>query len=504
MTPVPEGAPSSMSDAERDAYLEVALRHAPDAGIDAPAALSAAILREARGAAAQAAPQRTWSGTASGPSSGAGVAVALLRLWTWLARPPVAGAFASLMLATLVGVMWWGEPIERALERPLAKADYAPAGPAAPAAPAVPAVPAAPAERAERVAPVPAVTSVEPRPALTERSVALADAGSVPPVRQRAQASPGVADPPAVAAARATLQSSPPQAGSAAAHDSAARLARQAQASPGAARLPADESSPAGAAPTTAGAAGTGAMPPPDEMARPHLPGQANPAMPEANERAGDVRAAAAAGVGSNAGPSADVPPPRATAEATQPPKAKAEAETTAREMNAMIPPAAAPSAQGARPPVAVTRAETRRRVEVQASNLGRLAAPAPPVSAQATINARPLLSLRLSMLTRGEGWSWRTGTAVPRPVDAALRQWLARLDNAAGDGWQEAGVSGDAQAPGIVLELLLDGLPRARIQLDTDSVRFSDNADTARPLRAELSAPAVQDLRTVLEALAR
>ena len=492
MTNGPDGTPPAMSDAERDAYLEVALRHAPDAGIDAPASLSAAILREARGAASQAAPRQPWSGTAADPLGGAGVAAALLRLWTWLARPPVAGALASVMVATLAGVMWWGEPIERTLERPMAKADSAPAVLAAPAAPAAP---------AERVAAVPALSHVEPPPALTERSMVLADAGVVPKTRQRAVAAQGVAEQSAVSAARATQQSSPAQAHNAAAADSPVRLAKQDQASQGVARLPDDDGSTAAAAPTSAG---SGAMRAPEEMARLLPPGTAKAATPAAKERPDEVRAATAAGVSSNAGPPANVPAPRAAAEVVQQAPAKVEAEKAAREANEMIPPAASPSGEGARPPVAVARAETRRRIEVQASNLGRLAAPAPLASAGGTVKIRPLLSLLRAMPPQGEGWSWRVGVAGPRAVDAALRQWLERLNDAAGDGWREAAVPGDVQAPAIVLDLLLDGRPRARIQLDADAVRFSDNADTARPLRAALPAPAAQDLRAVLETLAR
>ncbi len=505
MTHVPNGAPSPMSVAERDAYLEVALRHAPDADIDAPASVSAAILREARGAAAQAVPSRPWSGKASDLSGGAGVAAALLRFWAWLARPPVAGAFASVMVATLSGVMWWGEPIERTLERPVAEADPAPAAPAASSAPAVPATPAVPAVPAERLVAVPAATSVEPSAALTERSEVLADASVVPRVRQRAEAAPGVADPPAVSAARAALQSSPPQVGNAAATDSAAHLAKQAQAPPGAARVQADQGA---AAATSPAPAGIGAMQAPEEPARLRLPDRANPATPEAKERADELQGSTPAGVSSNAGPPADVPSLRTQAEVAKQAPAKVEAEKAAREANAMIPPAASPSAERARPPVAVAGDDARRRLESQRSNLGlapgRLAAPAPLASAGGTIKIRPLLSLLRAMPLRGEGWSWRTGAAGPRPVDAALRQWLVWLDDAAGDGWQDAAVPGDARAPNIVLELLLEGRPRARIQLDAEAVRFSDIADTARPLRAALSAPAMQDLRTVLEALAR
>ncbi len=90
-------------DPERDAWLRAALAHAPDADIAAPPALSAAILRGA------AHPPR-----AAAPALGQ----RLLDAWSWLARPPVAAAFASVMLATVVGVMWWGRPIDEAMPRP--------------------------------------------------------------------------------------------------------------------------------------------------------------------------------------------------------------------------------------------------------------------------------------------------------------------------------------------------------------------------------------------------
>ena len=279
-------------------------------------------------------------------------------------------------------------------------------------------------------------------------------------------------------------------------------MAKRAQAPLGAAHVQADQGAVAAAAPPPAG---IGANPAPEETARLHLPGQANPAPTEVKERADEPRAPAAAGASANAGPPLDVLPPRAAAEVVRQAPAKVEAEKAARDVNGLIPPPAARSAEAARPSAAV-RAEARRRVEVQASSLGRLAvpAPAPLTSAGGMVKIRPLLSLLRAMPPQGEGWSWRVGVAGPRAADAALRQWLERLDVAAGDGWQEAAWHGDVQAPGIVLDLLLDGRPRARIQLDADSVRFSDNADAARPLRAALPAPAAQDLRTGLEALAR
>jgi hypothetical protein len=109
----PRRPPPDPADAERDAYLQGALRHAPDADVAPPASLSEAILREARGATStRVEPVRGWD--------------AVLAFWSWLARPPVAAGFASLMVATLAGVMWWGQPIE-------APRDEAPARSSAPA-----------------------------------------------------------------------------------------------------------------------------------------------------------------------------------------------------------------------------------------------------------------------------------------------------------------------------------------------------------------------------------
>ncbi len=102
-------------DAPRDPRLLEALRHAPDADAAPPPALSRAILRAAHEAVA--AP---------------GWAARALAAWRWLARPPVAAGFASVMLATLVGLMWWGRPIDEGLRapEPVATAPAAAPGPA--------------------------------------------------------------------------------------------------------------------------------------------------------------------------------------------------------------------------------------------------------------------------------------------------------------------------------------------------------------------------------------
>ena len=102
-------------DDERDAHLREALRHAPDADAAPPSALSQSILRQARLAAA---PAPTPASTSRGS------------LWSLLSswmRPPVAAGFASLMVATLVGVMWWERPIDEPLTEARAPAAAAPA-----------------------------------------------------------------------------------------------------------------------------------------------------------------------------------------------------------------------------------------------------------------------------------------------------------------------------------------------------------------------------------------
>jgi len=106
-------------DLPRDAWLSEALRHAPDADAAPPAELSETILRQARNAVKTAAPPRSTH--------------PLWQAWSWLARPPIAAGFATLMVATLVGVMWWDKPLDDALPRaeaPATASDNAAAAPA--------------------------------------------------------------------------------------------------------------------------------------------------------------------------------------------------------------------------------------------------------------------------------------------------------------------------------------------------------------------------------------
>ncbi|MFL6664037.1 MAG: hypothetical protein ACJ8G7_17835, partial [Rhizobacter sp.] len=161
--------PPSADDAERDAWLRAALRHAPDAGVDAPAALSATIL-----AAAHASARR-----APGPRRAATPWPA--RLWHWLAQPAAGAAFASILVATTVGLLWWNRPLPEAerlvpvTQRPVETQGTPTATTAAGAAPEVAPAPApqtAPAPvndvpatsaKAPAAAPAPLARRAEPR-----------------------------------------------------------------------------------------------------------------------------------------------------------------------------------------------------------------------------------------------------------------------------------------------------------------------------------------------------
>lgn len=197
-----------------DPHLLAALRHAPDRDALPPPELSARILAAARDAVRPLPAASPWS-----------------RFAAWLVQPQVGAAFATLALATLLGVMWSTHeppeptsapaPAPRADERvaappaPPASTDALPAVPALPPAPptTLPAPPAEPraAAKAERrqaqareataksvtdASPAPAPSAAPPPPA----EAALAKADAAPPVPP-----PPAAPPSAMAAAPAPL-----------------------------------------------------------------------------------------------------------------------------------------------------------------------------------------------------------------------------------------------------------------------------------------------------------
>lgn len=136
-----------------DPHLQTALRHAPDRDLAAPPELGEALRRQARQAAAERRPR--------GPGW-------IERWFGGLSRPVAGGAFATLLIAGFVGLMWQQGPPPEALP---GRADAPAIEPAAPPAPvaAVPApVPApapAPATETRREAPPPRAKVAAPAPA---------------------------------------------------------------------------------------------------------------------------------------------------------------------------------------------------------------------------------------------------------------------------------------------------------------------------------------------------
>ncbi len=166
-----------MSD-PRDPHLLAALRHAPDRDALPPPELSARILAAARDAVRPLPAASPWS-----------------RFANWLTQPQVGAAFATLALATLLGVMWSTHepPAPTSAPAPTPPASDRVAGPTAPtplaeALPAVPTVPMAPPMTA-------------PAPRAEPPTAAQAERRQAPP----REAPPPAAPPPAMAAAPAPL-----------------------------------------------------------------------------------------------------------------------------------------------------------------------------------------------------------------------------------------------------------------------------------------------------------
>jgi hypothetical protein len=93
----------SNGDEPVDAHLRAALRHAPDADAAPSAALSAAILSQARAAALH----RPASSQATALSPASPLLTWLRQGWMALSQPALATGLASVMVASVVGVMWW-------------------------------------------------------------------------------------------------------------------------------------------------------------------------------------------------------------------------------------------------------------------------------------------------------------------------------------------------------------------------------------------------------------
>jgi hypothetical protein len=115
---------ASPDDEAPDAWLKGALLHAPDAQADAPSALTHNILRESRLALELDESARVKSLVAKPEPTRR--SHWLIAAWNQLTRPAVAAGFASVMVATLAGVLWWDKPLDERGDPPMAAAAPSP------------------------------------------------------------------------------------------------------------------------------------------------------------------------------------------------------------------------------------------------------------------------------------------------------------------------------------------------------------------------------------------
>ena len=476
-------------DDPRDAYLQQALRHAPDADVAPPPALTEAIRREARAAAPAAVSPAALPQRRGTPPSGRAWVAALEAVWDWLVQPRIATGFASLMVATLAGVMWWGEPIDPALE----ERRQAPAAPAPdPAGPEIAAPTPHPAAGTE-----PRRTAESARPSATATATATATAPALaaaadpapPPelAKRRAEAAPV----PARQAAEPVQRADP-------AAPKRKETARVAAAKSAGADTRADVRADGHASSPTKSLADSRADSPADSRAGTPPAAARNHPLAVAEAPAPTAAPAPPAAAAPVVAPpaAADVRPgsgaaPRAESGTDN--KASAVAHDAARERTV--------AATGA----PAGRAEFKREgAGLQQQSLR----PAPTA-------ARALTRLRSEIAASPAPWQWRWRDAPARAVDAGLLDWLARADAAAGDAWvpdarvgavdavgTAPAASGPPDAAGGTLLLLRDGVVHSRLQPGADGLRLL--SPSAGLLRAALPAATAFDLRSALDALAR
>jgi len=450
------------SGAEHDAYLRSALRHAPDAALAPPDALDHAILRRARSATADVdagspvsipSPRenpRKHRPSASDSRLGR-IVTGLAGAWSWLARPAVASGFAGVMVATLVGVMWWGRPLDEAMP-----GRYEPPAPSAPAA--SDRDPGAPALRSE-----PPLAGAPPNP-----SEATGAPSNAAPQRREG---PGAAAPRANAEAfarstqgadRKTAEPASPPATTQAAPD----LLAKRRAAPAAVPEPSESRADAGTR---------------ERRAAPEAGSAADFAAPKAQLRAAASEPALSPSPPSEPGamPRFEIAAPRpdpSTAPRQRAPaigsSAPTSRETPAAAQSPAMPAsreaperlAAAPARSGitaaASPPALADRATASGDAAATADDRRAERADAARPSAGALSSGRvapptrsPLGPLRAALATEPDRWTWSADGRRVQRVTPALLAWLARLDAAlaaqpADNRWSEQAPESDDPAP--------------------------------------------------------
>jgi hypothetical protein len=446
-------------DGERDAWLDAALRHAPDAGVGPPAAVREAILREARAASMQAS-GRAAPGTRARASGGIGAVLGAF--WDWLARPPVAAGFASILVATVIGVMWWDRPLDATLERPALTA-------------AAPATRSSSSNAALAAPPAPETREESQLSALGAQPPALASPVPTPEQLAAAQQSATMA---AVDASRLRGQAGAPK----------EEARRESSASAKIAAAPAVTEDRLARAPAAAAPAAKAEAPPRapvpdtglDKSRRAMVPAGEGPA---ANEVRGADTRGPQASEGTLARRSKDAPEPFPSA--------------SAGAVQAM------PSDRAAE---RFAQRDERGAADANALRPSRIAPAAPP--AAGAMRAPLLASLRDRIAAEPGRWSWSRDDGAPRAAADDLMAWLARADastrsaslrtdaDALGRSGSEAGAGTPAEPP-TMLRLYRDGQLQASLRVDATGLEATDVAGAVQ--RVPLAAPDRAALRSAL-----
>ena len=512
--------------AEHDAYLRSALRHAPDAALVPSDALNEAILLRARSATASVSrPSLASTGADVGTRSndrGSRFTIETTRwrrlaaLWAWLGQPAVATGFAGLMVATLVGVMWWDRPLDEAMpprtERraaaDLAARASAPAGKVSAEAQAFDPAEAAgvptqasdvdaqaKARKTDRVRQDnPIAMADQPRQSVRQAPSSPAPVPE-PSARSRMRAEPG---------GSAGSQSAVPPLGDAATAERvpqafpspAQRLADALNGAPEAARK-SRAAEPSAMAESPAARGRVAEAPGAPGLTPAHAPTPAPSPMP-AHAEAQPEAPAAAPRARALAKAEAQAPSTAQAQEQTQMPGtpsreaplgAAATGTTPGAGPVAPVQPGSESAARAApsRRSAAVGNAEPhfdqrREPSRSESSPDDRLALRELSKSTALRTGNSQLSTLRAAVATEPSRWTWTTEDGSVRPVSSELQRWLARLDAAAAafadTGPAAAGsvadpkdaLRADRQAPVRTLTLLRDGQRHTTLRIG-DSV---------------------------------
>ena len=416
--------PTPQEDDARDAWLSEALRHAPDADVTPPAALSDMILREALAKARPAAMPTTrprlgfWS-----------------RVWVWTAQPAVGAGLASMMVASLVGVMLWDRPLEANSPRSLPSVAQAPVAAPAPDTASVGAT-ASPADTA--------VAGTAP-PRLADRRA--------PPVEAAPSAGGETSSPSPLSskALRSSAESTalarrPAQSGR---RESATASADVRQRATEATANRADE------------AKSSDLAAPPDALAKTARTGESMSPSPPAVTAVPTPAPAMQAPVAAAPMSPAPAPTPASVQAAAAPPPAPA-ALASKREATA---PATTSATSGS--------AAAGLASSYAPKSLGKLAAePA----------RQSLANLRAALAAEPASWSWQRAGGDVHRIDDALDSFLFDVDDTVGNRWTGAasGTMASTGASTDVVRLLRDGRVVHALHFDGRHLRWERLAPDA------------------------